>query len=93
MEASRGQFIISGAHIGGTLIADMGGFCSEDIAHGNLSQNQKKAAWSVWPRVPGQGFSGGFEFLHHKLGTNLNQPSCWQNKNDTKDIRPVVVKG
>lgn len=59
MEASRGQFIISGAHVGGTLIADTGGFCSVDIAHSNLSQKQEKAAWSVWPRVPGQGFGAG----------------------------------
>lgn len=88
--------IISEAHVGGILIADTGGFCSVDIAHGNLSQNQEKAAWSVWPGVPGQGFGGGgggFEFLRHKLRTNLNQHTCWQNKNDTKDMRPVAVKG
>lgn len=72
--------IISEAHVGGTLIAVTGGFRSVDIAHGNLSQNQEKAAWSVWPGVPGQGFGGGgggFEFLHHKLDTNLNQHTCW----------------
>lgn len=60
----------SEAHAGDTLIADRGGFCAADIAHVNLSQKQEKAAWSVWPRVPGQGFGGGgFEFLGHKPKT------------------------
>lgn len=51
--------MISGAHIEGTLIADTGGFCSVHLAHSNLSQNQQRAAWSVWPSIPGQGVGAG----------------------------------
>lgn len=88
MKANRGQFIINVAHLGGTLIPDMSGFCSIDIVHGNLSQKQEKAALLALPRVLGQGFGGGgFEFLCHKLGMNPNQPTYWQRKKVIPSVR------
>lgn len=53
------QVETSSQSVGHTQIVDTGGFCSVDLAHSNLSQNQERAAWPVWPRVPGQGVGAG----------------------------------
>lgn len=64
------------------MIPDVSGVCSIDVALGNLSQKQEKAAWLALPRVLGQWFGGGggFEFLCHKTGMTPNPSTCWQNK-------------
>lgn len=96
MTVNRGQFKISVAHSGGTLVPDMSGFCSTDTAQGSLSQKQEIAALLSLPRVLGWGFGagGGFEFLlqieHKPKSTYLLAKKISGTK--YKNIRPIVVK-